>query len=41
MYNDPEYQRTVVADGAVFSKTNESKMMVGYDKDFIADGKIL
>lgn len=41
MFWDSEYQRTVVADGAVFSKTKESKMMIGYDKDFIADGKVL
>jgi hypothetical protein len=29
----------VVQDGAVFSKTTESNGMIGYDKDFVADGK--
>lgn len=41
MLADPEYQRLVVPDGEKFSKTGESRMMVGYDKDFIADGKVL
>lgn len=41
MLIDPEYQRIVVPDGNVFSKTKESKLMIGYDKDFVADGKIL
>ncbi|EXJ90089.1 hypothetical protein A1O3_03158 [Capronia epimyces CBS 606.96] len=41
MLQDPEYQRTVVPDGAVFIKTEDSRMMVGYDKDFIANGKVL
>lgn len=35
---DPEYQRLVVPDGKVFSKTEESKIMIGYDKEFIAHG---
>lgn len=41
MYTDPEYQRLVLPDGEVFSKTKESKMMIGYDKDFVANGKVL
>ena len=41
MYNDPEYQRLVVPDGAVFSDTKLSRVMVGYDKDFVADRKAL
>ncbi|TVY13897.1 hypothetical protein LARI1_G006213 [Lachnellula arida] len=41
MYKDPEYQRLVLADAEVFSKTKESKMMIRYDKDFVADGKVL
>jgi len=41
MWNDPEYQRLVVPDGAVFSKTSESRVMIGYDKEFVADGKVL
>jgi hypothetical protein len=41
MYHDPEYRRVVLPDGEVFSKTKESKMMIGYDKDFVADGKRL
>ena len=36
---DPEYQRVVVPDGKVFSKTEESRLIVGYDKDFIVDYK--
>jgi hypothetical protein len=41
MYRDPEYQRLVAPDSENFSKKGESKFMVGYDKDFIAEGKIL
>jgi hypothetical protein len=41
MYTDEEYQRTVVPDGDVFSKTKESRVMIGYDKEFVADGKVL
>ncbi|TVY91792.1 Dehydratase [Lachnellula willkommii] len=41
MYTDPEYQRLVLPDAEVFSKTKESKMMIGYDKDFVADGKVV
>jgi len=41
MWTDEEYQRTVVPDGAIFSKTKESKLMIGYDKELIADGKVL
>ncbi|ORY26047.1 hypothetical protein BCR39DRAFT_542355 [Naematelia encephala] len=36
---DPEYQSLVVSDAALFSKFSESKIMIGYDKDFILDGK--
>jgi hypothetical protein len=41
MFNDAEYQRTVVPGADVFSKSRVSKLMIGYDKDFIADGKVL
>jgi hypothetical protein len=41
MYTDAEYQRTVVPDGDVFSKTEESRVMIGYDKDFVVDEKVL
>jgi hypothetical protein len=41
MYADPEYRRLVLPDGEVFSKTEVSRIMIGYDKDFIADGKLL
>jgi hypothetical protein len=41
MYADPEYRRLVLPDGEVFSKTEESRIMIGYDKDFVADGKLL
>jgi hypothetical protein len=39
MYTDAEYQRTVVPDGDVFSKTKESRVMIGYDKEFVAGWK--
>jgi len=43
MFSDAEYRRTVVPNADVFSKSKESKLMIKYkyDKNFIADGKVL
>jgi len=41
MFSDPEWKRTVVADGPAFHKVQEARLMIGHDKDFIADGKVL
>ena len=41
MFQDPEYRRLVIPDGDKFSKAKESRMMIGHDRDFVADGKML
>jgi hypothetical protein len=38
---DAEYLRTVVPDTNAYSKPEEGKWLIGYDKEFIADGKAL
>jgi hypothetical protein len=43
MFSDAEYRRTIVPNADVFSKYKKSKLMIEYryDKNFIADGKVL
>jgi hypothetical protein len=41
MWEDEEYQRLVPSDALLFSKVSESRVMFGFDKEFIVEGKVL